>query len=112
MAKTIKECSRRLLYPVIAVIMVLGLLLAPAAAPPVNAAEVNAEWDRADTPSMDDWKIAPGSDLYLPALGMDGNRIYVIGTMWEDDNGDGFINYTEETARLWKTEDGGATWMI
>ena len=110
MAKTIRECLRRLLYPVIAVIMVLGLLLAPAAAPPVNAAEVNAEWDRADTPSMDDWKIAPGSDLYLPALGMDGNRIYIIGTMWEDDNGDGFINYTEETARLWKTEDGGATW--
>jgi len=110
MAKTIKECSRRLLYPVIAVIMVLSLLLAPAAAPPVSAAEVNSEWGKVDTPSMDDWTIAPGSDVYMPALGIDGNTIYVIGTMWEDENGDGYINYTEETARLWKSEDGGATW--
>jgi len=110
MAKTIKECSRRLLYPVIAVIMVLSLLLAPAAAPPVSAAEVNSEWGKADTPNMDDWKVAPGSDLYVPALGIDGQRIYIIGTMWEDDNGDGWVNYTEETARLWKSQDGGATW--
>jgi len=110
MAKTVKECSRRLLYPVIAVIMVLSLLLAPAAAPPVSAAEVNAEWGKADTPNMDDWTIAPGSDLYVPALGMDGQTIYIIGSMWEDENGDGWINYTEETARLWKTKDGGATW--
>jgi len=110
MAKTIKECSRRLLYPVIAVIMVLSLLLAPAAAPPVSAAEVNSEWDKVDTPNMDDWTIAPGSDPYIPALGIDGQRIYVIGTMWVDANADGWVNYTEETARLWKSEDGGATW--
>jgi len=110
MAKTIKECSRRLLYPVIAVIMVLSLLLVPAAAPPVSAAEVNAEWGKVDTPNMDDWTIAPGSDVFMPALGIDGQRLYVIGSMWEDENGDGWINYTEETARLWKSEDGGATW--
>jgi len=110
MAKTLKECSRRLLYPVIAVIMVLSLLLAPATAPPVSAAEVNSEWGKADTPNMDDWTIAPGSDAYIPALGMDGQRIYVIGTMWEDENGDGHIDYIEETARLWKSQDCGATW--
>jgi len=110
MAKTIKECSRRLLYPVIAVIMVLSLLLVPAAAPPVSAAGVNSEWGKADTPSMDNWTIAPGSDVYMPALAIDGQTIYVIGTMWEDENADGWINYTEETARLWKSKDGGATW--
>jgi hypothetical protein len=110
MAKTIKECSKRLLYPVIAVIMVLSLLLAPAAAPPVSAAEVNSEWGKADTPNMDDWTIAPGSDAYMPALAIDGQTIYVIGSMWEDENGDGWVNYTEETARLWKSEHGGVTW--
>jgi len=92
--------------------MVLSLLLVPAVAPPVSAAEVNSEWGKVDTPNMDDWTIAPGSDAYMPALAIDGQTIYVIGTMWDDKNGDGWINKTddEETARLWKTKDGGATW--
>jgi len=110
MDKRIKGWAGRLFYILIAVVMTFGLLLAPASAPPVSAAEVNAEWDKVDTPNMDDWKIAPGADLYVPALGIDGQRIYVIGTMWEDENGDGWLNFTEETARLWKSEDGGATW--
>jgi hypothetical protein len=110
MDKRIEGWPGRLFYVVIAVVMTFGLLLAPASAPPVSAAEVNAEWDKVDTPSMDDWKIAPGSDLYVPALGVDGQRIYVIGVMWEDENGDGWLNFTEETPRLWRSEDGGATW--
>jgi hypothetical protein len=110
MDKRIKRWSGRLFYAVIAVVMTFGLLLAPASAPPVSAAEVNAEWDKVDTPSMDDWKVATGSDLYVPALGADGQRLYVIGSMWVDENADGWINYTEETPRLWKSEDGGATW--
>jgi len=110
MDKRIKGWTGRLFYIVIAVVMTFGLLLTPASAPPVSAAEVNAEWNKVDTPNMDDWTIAPGSDPYIPALGIDGQRIYVVGTMWEDENGDGWINYTEETARLWKSEDGGATW--
>ncbi len=110
MEKRIKGWPGRLFYIGIAMVMTFGLLLAPATAPPVSAAEVNAEWDKVDTPNMDDWKIAPGSDLYVPALGIDGQRIYVIGTMWEDENGDGWLNFTEETPRLWKSEDGGATW--
>jgi len=110
MDKRIKGWSGRLFYVVIAVVMTFGLLLAPAAAPPVSAAEVNAEWDKVDTPSMDDWKIATGSDLYIPALGIDGQRLYVIGTMWVDEDGDGRLDGDEETARLWKSEDGGATW--
>jgi len=110
MDKRIKGWSGRLFYVVIAVVMTFGLLLTPASAPPVSAAEVNAEWDKVDTPNMDDWKIAPGSDLFVPALGIDGQRLYVIGSMWEDENGDGWIDYTEETTRLWKSEDGGATW--
>jgi len=110
MDKRLKGWTGRLFYIGIAVVMTFGLLLTPASAPPVSAAEVNAEWDKVDTPSMDDWKIAPGSDPYIPALGIDGQRIYVVGTMWEDKNGDGWVDYDEETARLWKTEDGGATW--
>jgi len=110
MDKRLKGWTGRMFYVVIAVVMTFGLLLTPASAPPVDAAEVNAEWDKVDTPSMDDWKIAPGSDLYVPALGIDGQRLYVIGTMWEDENGDGYMDCTEETARLWKSEDGGAAW--
>jgi len=110
MDKRIKGWPGRLFYVVIAVVMTFGLLLAPASAPPVSAAEVNAEWDKADTPNMDDWKIATGSDLYIPALGIDGQRLYVIGTMWVDEDGDGLLDYDEETARLWKSEDGGAIW--
>jgi len=110
MDKRIKGWSGRLFYVVIAVVMTFGLLLTPASAPPVSAAEVNAEWDKVDTPSMDDWKIATGSDLYVPALGIDGQRLYVIGSMWVDENADGWIAPTEETARLWKSEDGAATW--
>jgi len=110
MDKRIKGWSGRLFYVVIAVVMTFGLLLAPASAPPVSAAEVNAEWGKVDTPSMDDWTIAPGSDPYILALGIGGQIIYVIGPMWVDENEDGWINYTEETARLWKSEDGGATW--
>ncbi len=110
MDKRIKGWTGRLFYAVIALVMTFGLLLVPASAPPVSAAEVNAEWDKVDTPSMDDWKVAPGSDLYVPALGIDGKRIYVIGVMWEDENGDGWLNFTEETPRLWRSEDGGATW--
>ena len=110
MDKRIKGWTGRLFYAVIAVVMTFGLLLTPASAPPVSAAEVNAEWDKVDTPSMTDWKIAPGSDMYIPALGVTGQILYVIGTMWVDENADGWVNYTEETARLWKSVDGGATW--
>jgi len=110
MDKRIKGWTGRLFYVVIAVVMTFGLLLTPASAPPVSAAEVNAEWDKVETPSMDDWKIAPGSDIYIPALGADGQRLYVIGTMWVDEDGDGLLDYDEETARLWKSEDGGAIW--
>jgi len=110
MNKRIKGWSGRLFYVVIAVVMTFGLLLTPASAPPVSAAEVNAEWDKVDTPNMDDWKIATGADLYVPSLGITGQIIYIIGTMWVDENADGLIDYNEETARLWKTEDGGATW--
>jgi hypothetical protein len=115
MDKTIKFCSGRLFYFGVALLMALGLLL-PAATMPAAAAEPDSEWQMVETPNMDDWAVAPGSDAYLLALGLDGETIYVIGTMWVDYNSDGKVtsydgvNATEETAKLWKSENGGATW--
>jgi len=105
MAKKIKECSRRLLYPVIAVIMVLGLLLAPAAAPPVSAAEVNAEWGKVDTPFTDDWTIAPGSVINVIASSFGGSVVILVGSGYEEND----IS-NPRTPRIWRSEDSGMTW--
>ena len=105
MDKTIDNWPRRLFYLGIAVVMILGLLLAPAVTSQANAAEVSAKWSKVATPYTDDWTVAPGSDIFVPASIPGGSVIYVAGIGF-DDNEIG-SNYT---AKLWKSEDSGVTW--
>jgi hypothetical protein len=105
MDKTIDNWPRRLFYLGIAVVMILGLLLAPAITSQANAAEVSAKWSKVATPYTDDWTVAPYSDIVVPASIPGGSVIYVAGFGW-DDNEIG-SNYT---AKLWKSEDSGVTW--
>ncbi len=105
MDKTIDAWPRRLIYLGIAVLMTLGLLLAPATTPQANAAEVNAEWDKVATPYTDDWTVAPGSDIGIPTSIPGGSVIYVVGSGYEDN--DMSATYGP---RLWKSEDSGVEW--
>jgi len=105
MDKTIDNWSRRAFYLVIAILMTLGLLLAPAMAPQANAAEVNAEWDKVATPYTDDWTVAPNSSIGIPASIPGGTVIYIVGSGHDDND----LNKTSGS-RLWKSEDSGVTW--
>jgi len=107
MDKTIDNWSRRAFYLVIAILMTLGLLLAPAMTPQASAAEVNAEWDKVGTPYTDDWTVAPGSDIVVGAAIPGGTVIYVVGSGWDDNE---IGNSSDYSARLWKSEDSGVTW--
>ena len=105
MDKTIDAWPRRLIYLGIAVLMTLGLLLAPAMTPQASAAEVNAEWSKVGTPYTDDWTVAPGSDIVVPASILGGEVIYVVGSGYDDNN----LNESWGP-RLWKSDDSGVTW--
>jgi len=106
MDKTMDVWPRRLIYLGIAVLMTLGLLLAPAMAPQASAADVDAEWKMPGTPNTDDWTVAPGAKISVPAVAPGGEVIYVVGKGY-DDNDWCSGNYT---ARLWKSEDSGVVW--
>jgi len=108
MDKTIDNWSRRAFYLVIAILMTLGLLLAPAMAPQANAAEVNAEWDKVGTPYTDDWTVAPYSDIIVPASIPGGTVIYVVGTGWDDN--ELTTNLSDYNPRFWKSDDSGVSW--
>jgi hypothetical protein len=108
MDKTMDDWPRRLIYLGIAVLMTLGLLLAPAMTPQASAAEVNAEWDKVGTPYTDDWTVAPGSDIVVAAAIPGGTVIYVVGSGYDDN--DMCSNSSASSARLWKSDDSGVTW--
>jgi hypothetical protein len=108
MDKTIDNWPRRLFYLGIAVVMILGLLLAPAVTSQANAADVSAKWSKVATPYTDDWTVAPGSDIVVGASIPGGTVIYVVGFGWADNEITG--NSSNYTAKLWKSEDSGVTW--
>ena len=108
MDKTIDNWPRRLFYLGIAVVMILGLLLAPAITSQANAAEVSAKWSKVATPYTDDWTVAPGSDIVVGAGIPGGTVVYVVGSGWDDNEITG--NYSDYGPRLWKSEDSGVTW--
>jgi len=105
MDKTIDNWPRRLFYLGIAVVMILGLLLAPAITSQANAADVSAKWSKVATPYTDYWTVAPGSDIVVGASIPGGKVIYVAGFGWNDNEIGS--NYT---AKLWKSADSGVTW--
>jgi len=105
MDKVIDAWPRRLIYLGIAVVMTLGLLLAPAMTPQASAAEVNAEWDKVGTPNTDDWTVAPNSSITAIATIPGGEVIYVVGSGHDDND-----LCEDNNPRLWKSEDSGMTW--
>jgi len=105
MDKTIDNWPRRLFYLGIAVVMILGLLLAPAITSQANAAEVSAKWSKVATPYTDDWTVAPGSDIVVGAGIPGGTVLYVVGSGYDDND----MNETYGP-KLWKSEDSGVTW--
>jgi hypothetical protein len=108
MDKTIVNWPRRLFYLGIAVVMILGLLLAPAVTSQANAADVSAKWSKVATPYTDYWTVAPGSDIVVGASIPGGTVIYVVGFGWDDNQITG--NSSDYNARLWKSADSGVTW--
>ena len=102
--------SRRLFYLGIAVIMALGLLLAPAVTPQASAAGVDSEWSKVATPDMDDWFVAPGFNVYDYAVDAEDTVIYAVGDQWMDANMSRNVTDDELFPKLLKSEDGGATW--
>jgi len=105
MDKTIDNWTRRLFYLGIAVVMILGLLLAPAITSQANAAEVSAKWSKVATPYTDDWTVAPYSDIVVAASIPGGSVIYVVGSGFDDNDMNASYG-----PRLWKSEDSGVTW--
>jgi len=106
MDKIMDAWPKRLIYLGIAVLMTLGLLLAPAVTPQASAAEVDAKWNKVGTPYTDDWTVAPGAKITVPASLLGGEVIYVVGVGWNDND----ICSGNWTAKLWKSDDSGATW--
>jgi len=105
MDKTIDNWARRLFYLGIAVVMILGLLLAPAITSQANAADVSAKWSKVATPYTDDWTVAPYSDIVVGASIPGGSVLYVVGSGYDDND----MNETYGP-KLWKSEDSGVTW--
>ncbi len=99
--------------------LVIALSLAPAA--PALAADCPpASWARFSTPTHEDLKLLPGSDIdQFATAGDDGATIYAIGT-WNspcahttpvDPFGPGAGLFDSGQApRLWLSHDGGLTW--
>ena len=103
--------SRRLFYLGIAVILSLGLLLAPATTTPqASAAGADSEWKKFATPNMDNWFVAPGFNVYDYAVDAEDTVIYAVGDLWIDNNTNGTVGDGELHPKLLKSEDGGATW--
>jgi hypothetical protein len=91
----------RAMYILIAAALAIGLLITAAPAQKVSGAngDVAAEWTRVDTPTTEDWVLAPDSVIVDYALASAGEVAYAI--VDSDYEGDEF---------LLKSEDGAATW--
>jgi hypothetical protein len=94
------------MYMLIAAALVISLMITAAPAQKVSGActaDVCAEWERVNTPTMDDFVLAPGSSIIDYAVAEDGDVAYaIIYGQAEDLNGDEY--------RLLKSTDGAATW--
>ena len=100
----------RAMYMLVAVALAISLIITAAPAPMVVAAissNVTAEWDQVDTPSMEDWVLAPESTIVDFATAAPGKVAYAIvntGARPEDPAEDWDPWY------LLKSDDHAATW--
>jgi hypothetical protein len=84
-------------------------MIMAAPAQKVSAAPGLSEWTRVDTPTTEDWVLAPGSTIVDYALASAGEVAYAIvhQDYFECWYGDGYI---DEGYYLLKSDDHGATW--
>jgi hypothetical protein len=94
------------MYILIAAALVISLLIAAAPAQKVSGdctADVCAEWERVNSPTMDDWVLAPGCTIIDYALASAGEVAYALVYAYDEE-------YANDDYRLLKSEDGAATW--
>ena len=74
------------MYILIAAALAISLIIVAAPAHKVSAAaEVNAEWERVTTPTMDGWVLAPGSVIIDYALADGGDVAYAVVYAYDED---------------------------
>jgi hypothetical protein len=96
----------RAMYLLIAAALVISLIITAAPALKVSAADdddVDSEWTRVGTPTMDGFVLAPESEIIDYALGDGGEVAYAAMYAWDEDG-------VEQLPRLLKSTDSGATW--
>jgi len=107
MSKT-REWPVRAMYLLIAAALALSLIIVAAPALKVSANPGLSEWTQADTPTVEDWVLAPESDIMDFAVAEGGDVTYAVVYAHDeacvDDSFNGWAN------RLLKSEDGAATW--
>ena len=99
------------MYLLIAAALAISLVLI--AAPPQKAssdctADVCAEWERVNTPTMDGWVLAPQSTIIDACYADDGEVAYAVVYAYDEVCDAG--SPTGDTYRLLKSDDYGATW--
>ncbi len=97
----------RAMYTLVAVALVISLMItaAPPTAEAATGGTVKAEWDMVDTPSMEDWVIAPESMIIDFAVAEAGKTAYaIVANEFEPANG------VDATFNLLKSTDHAATW--
>jgi len=97
MSKTMKWHTR-VMYLLVALALVAGLAMTVVPGSQVSADPGVLKWTKIATPSQADKVIVPNSDIYDIAVGLDGLAIYAIGV--KDGN-----------PVLWKSTNGGVTWL-
>ena len=96
----------RAMYILVAAALAMSLILTGAFTGKVSADPGMSEWTRVSTPTIDDWLLAPESDIIDFAVGDGGEVAYAI--VYSDYDMDG--DFLDEGYRLLKSEDGAATW--
>jgi hypothetical protein len=99
------------MYFLIAAALVISLIIVAAPALKASAdctADVCAEWEMVDTPTMDGFVLAPESTIYDFAVASVGEVVYTVVYAYDDTCDDG--SWVDDEYRLLKSDDYGATW--
>jgi hypothetical protein len=107
----------RAIYILIAVALAMSLMIMTAPAQKVSANPGLSEWTPVDTPTVDGWVLAPGSEIIDFAVAEGGDVAYAIvyldSEAWDYatfDDCDPIDSPEDSDMYLLKSEDGGATW--
>jgi hypothetical protein len=104
------------MYVLVAAALAISLIIMAAPAQKVSANPGLSEWTPVDTPTVDGWVLAPGSEIIDFAVADGGEVIYAIvylhSEAWDyaTDDCDPIDSPDDSDYYLLKSEDGGATW--